>query len=125
MRVPVLPSTPGAFIGASGPDQEELVRMVSEATRREMTRTASRGGIYNSRLEPDMIKESCPLDEKARSLFREKTEELGLSMRACHSVLKVARTIADIEGRSVIGEEAVAEAARYRAYGDGDCFWPF
>jgi magnesium chelatase family protein len=47
-----------------------------------------------------------------------------LSARAGHSILKVARTIADLDGRQEIGESAIEEAIEYRQLGDGDAIWP-
>jgi magnesium chelatase family protein len=57
--------------------------------------------------------------------LEEKTESLGLSARAFHSVLKLARTIADLDGLEDIDEASLEEAITYRFYGDGDAYWPF
>jgi magnesium chelatase family protein len=53
-------------------------------------------------------------DAKARELLRAATAKLLLSARAHHRVLKVARTIADLEPSDAVGESHVAEALRYR-----------
>ncbi|HWR11754.1 MAG TPA: YifB family Mg chelatase-like AAA ATPase [Rectinemataceae bacterium] len=125
MRIPVLIPDAAAMLGAPCHCQADLVFEVEEAARLQLERTAAFGGLYNSRLQPEMVKRFCVLDAGADRLFRSRAEELGFSMRACHSVLKVARTIADLQGSSAIEEHMLAEAAGYREYGDGDSYWPF
>jgi magnesium chelatase family protein len=56
-----------------------------------------------------------PILHGARELLANAAERLGLSARGYHRVLKVARTIADLDEASAIGEDQVAEALRYRA----------
>jgi magnesium chelatase family protein len=55
-----------------------------------------------------------PVEKNARALLQSASERLGLSARGYHRVLKVARTIADIDGDSSILTAHVAEALRYR-----------
>jgi magnesium chelatase family protein len=72
--------------------------------------------IYcNSQLTVPMIKKYCRLDEDSRKLLRSAFERLGLSARAYNKVLKIARTIADIEGYQDIRSENIAEALQYRS----------
>ena len=125
MRIPVMIPDSGDILSSCGHIQPELVRQVAEAVKTQMDRTAFAGGIRNGRLQPDLVKKYCALSGEADRLFRRKIDEAGLSVRACHSVLKIARTIADLEGVSAIGEEVLLEAVGYREYGDGDSYWPF
>ncbi len=115
----------GDMLSSNGHIQPDLVRKVTEAVKTQMDRTAFAGGIRNGRLQPDLVKKYCVLNREASRLFRRKIDEVGLSVRACHSVLKIARTIADLEGASTIGEKILLEAVGYREYGDGDSYWPF
>ena len=48
---------------------------------------------------------------------------MSISSRAVHSVMRVARTIADLAGADGIRQEHVREAIQHRRYGDGDFFW--
>lgn len=57
---------------------------------------------------------NTPIEKSARSLLQSASERLGLSARGYHRVLKVARTIADIDGESAVMTPHVAEALRYR-----------
>ena len=57
------------------------------------------------------------LEPDAEPLLATATEQIGLSARACHRVLRVARTIADLEGRETITSVHLAEAIQYRRRG--------
>ena len=72
-------------------------------------------GILNAALPPELVKKHCKPDEAAARLMREAFESLGLSARGYDRVLRVARTIADLDGAAVIGEDHVAEAIMYRS----------
>jgi magnesium chelatase family protein len=69
----------------------------------------------NSDLGENLIKKFCIVDESGLSLLRAAMERLGLTGRAFHRILKVARTIADLEGAELPRAEHVAEAIQYRS----------
>ncbi|MCK5404718.1 MAG: ATP-binding protein, partial [Desulfobulbaceae bacterium] len=68
----------------------------------------------NSHMRPQDIKKYCALDEKSSNLLEKAMDRLGLSARAYHRILKISRTIADLEGSEAIRSEHVAEAVQYR-----------
>ncbi len=70
---------------------------------------------YNSELSPEDIKKYCYLGEKEKKLLEYSFEKLNLSARSYYKTIKVARTIADMEGVLNIGERHIAEALGYRA----------
>ncbi len=71
--------------------------------------------IYsNSQLKPSMINKFCSIDKDCRVLIKNAFEKLGLSARGYGRVLKVARTIADLEGSRDIEVNHLAEALQYR-----------
>lgn len=71
--------------------------------------------IYaNSHMSARTIKKHCVLDENARVLLETAVEKYGLSPRAYHRILKVSRTIADLDMTDVIGKTHIAEALQYR-----------
>lgn len=125
MRIPVPISSAANALRFAGHSQADLVSSVQKAVKLQMARTKDKGGLFNSRMPPELVRKYCVLEAEANRLFQFKAEELGLSMRACHSVLKIARTIADLKGSAEIDAITVSEAARYREYGDGDSYWPF
>ncbi|HEU4759747.1 MAG TPA: YifB family Mg chelatase-like AAA ATPase [Dehalococcoidia bacterium] len=73
----------------------------------------------NAEMGPVEVREFCQryLDEAAKSLLRMAMDQLALSARAFHRVLKVARTVTDLAGAEVIGAAHVAEALQYRQRG--------
>lgn len=88
---------------------------VIAARERQLERVGSRPRLFaNAHLGPREVTEVCPLDRAGESLLRSAVERLGLSARAYHRVLKLARTIADLEGVDSIASEHVAEAIQYR-----------
>ncbi len=68
----------------------------------------------NGHMPTRVLKKYCTLDDRAGTLLEEATERFGLSPRAYHRILKVSRTIADLEESGHIEESHVAEALRYR-----------
>lgn len=72
--------------------------------------------IYsNSELTPSLIKKYCILDNKCRDIIKNAFDRLGLSARAHNRILKVARTIADMEGNENITPNNLLEAISYRS----------
>ena len=78
------------------------------ATQRE------RAGQPNARLSPRAIKTHCRLDADGSEVLKMATSELGLSARAYDRVLKVARTVADLDGSADIQVHHLGEAIGYR-----------
>jgi magnesium chelatase family protein len=73
-------------------------------------------GIYsNSQMRPRQIKKYCALDSSSRNLLERAITQLGLSARAYHRILKVARTIADLDCDAHIAAHHLLEAIQYRS----------
>ena len=71
--------------------------------------------IYcNAQMKPRHIKKHCPLDAPCKSLLERAINQLGLSARAYHRILKTARTIADLDRESHIAPHHLLEAIQYR-----------
>ena len=68
----------------------------------------------NADMRPAEVRQHCQLDDTGRSLMRSAMNQLNLSARAYHRVLKLARTIADLAGSENIGPAHLAEALQYR-----------
>jgi magnesium chelatase family protein len=63
---------------------------------------------------PAEVREYCRLDDAGKGLLRAAMSQLGMSARAFHRILKLARTIADLEGAAEIKTHHLAEAIQYR-----------
>ena len=89
---------------------------VEEARHQQQIRFADSRFVSNAEMGPVEVREYCQLhlSEAGRSLLRMAMNQLSLSARAFHRVLKVARTIADLGGATVIDAPHVAEALQYR-----------
>jgi magnesium chelatase family protein len=70
--------------------------------------------LLNGYLAPNEIKKYCPVKKEGQELLKMAFERLGLSFRAYHKILKVARTIADLEDKAEIETQHIAEALQYR-----------
>lgn len=69
----------------------------------------------NALITSDKLQEMCPMDDGAVILMKNVFDKLGLSARAYDRILKVARTVADIDGKEVISKQHIAAAAQYRS----------
>lgn len=69
----------------------------------------------NAKMTPRMTRELCVLDEEAKALLKLSFEKLGLSARAYDKILRISRTIADLEGSELICSAHIAQAVQYRS----------
>jgi magnesium chelatase family protein len=72
------------------------------------------GGVNNARLAGSAIEEICRMEKEAETLLRSAYTRFAMSVRSRTKALKVARTIADMDGSEVIGAAHMAEALAYR-----------
>ncbi len=93
----------------------EATAVVRERVAAASARQQVRQGMPNARLAGGEVERLCAPEPAAASLLRGASSRLALSARAVHRVLKVARTIADLEGAPAVGASHVAEALQYRA----------
>jgi magnesium chelatase family protein len=101
--------------GAAEPSSAVRERVV-RARERQRARLAGRAGIYaNAHMRAREIREFCRVGAGSDALLRTAITRLGLSARAYHRILKIARTLADLEGVEEIGTSHVAEAVQYRS----------
>ena len=91
-------------------DEDQLRQDIRSA----LDRQRRRAGKLNRDLTPREVERDCGLEPSVRSYFSKAAERFELSARACHRTLKVARTIADLEGAQDICKPHLAEALGYR-----------
>lgn len=88
---------------------------VNKARKIQQERYCKYGIYSNSELTPTLIDKHCKLDSNCKKLLQNAFEKLGLSARAHSRILKVARTIADLDGTENIETNHLAEAIGYRS----------
>ncbi len=101
--------------GESSADIRKRVNASRAFTDERLKNAGDKPGVLNARMTPEMIRRHCVLDDAASELMREAFEKLGLSARGHDRVLRVARTIADLDGMENINEDHIAEAIMYRS----------
>jgi magnesium chelatase family protein len=112
VNVPAL--APSDLTSDEGGEATTAIRLrVEHARSRQSGRDETRG-ILNARLAPRALRRICALDGSGRRLLEHASERLGLTARAFDRVLRVARTIADLEGSATVATEHVAEALQFR-----------
>jgi hypothetical protein len=98
----------------SGEPSECIRERVERASGRQHARFKDEGFFTNARMDVRHVRKHCRLDGDGQMLLRQAIDSLGLSARAYNKILKVARTIADIEGTDDIKPHHVSEAINYR-----------
>lgn len=93
----------------------EIKERVNRARKIQIERYKEEKIYSNSQLTPKLIEKYCKLNEASRKILQVAFEKLELSARAHGRILKVARTIADLDGKENIEEKHVAEAIQYRS----------
>lgn len=101
---------------------KEIKERVNRARQIQYVRYQKESIISNSELTVKMIEKYCKLNEQSKKILEIAFNKLGLSARAYSKILKVARTIADLDGKENINEKHIAEAIQLRSldkkYGD-------
>lgn len=97
----------------------EIRRRVGRAREIQSRRFARSRIFCNAQMGSRHIRAHCRIDEASRRLLETAIDKLGLSARAFNRVLKIARTIADLQGAAEIGVANVSEAIQYRSLDRG------
>ncbi|MFO0909410.1 MAG: YifB family Mg chelatase-like AAA ATPase [Isosphaeraceae bacterium] len=114
VEVPAVPFTQLSE-APPGPTSADLLAEVLKARARQSDRFGGKAPLVNGRMTPRQIRKFCVLRPEAQSILKAAMEELGLSARAHDKVLRVARTMADLEGSEAIQPHHIAEAVGYRS----------
>jgi magnesium chelatase family protein len=95
---------------------ENIRNRVMAARDKQSERFKNKDQVYcNAQMSSKLIREHCEIDTAGKTLLKKAMEKLGLSARAYDRILKVSRTIADLEGKENIQSYHLAEAIQYRS----------
>jgi magnesium chelatase family protein len=114
-----VPAVPNADLLGPFNGNGEASAQVRERVQAARERQQQRAGAANARLSAKQIEQLCVLDDDNRYLLELAMQRLSLSARAAHRILKVARTIADLDGAEQIGNTHLSEAIQYRCLDRG------
>ena len=103
-----------SYIDSDKNGSKWMREQVLEARERQQMRCRGAAMRENGRLSPGEILKYCPLGLEEQEFLEQASEQAGLSMRGCHRVIRVARTIADLEGKDRIGVEHLGQALFFR-----------
>ena len=95
---------------------EQIRSRVVKARKLQTARYKGYPIFTNSELTPELIKKFCKLDEKSETLLKTAIARFNLSGRAYDRIVKLARTIADLENSENIESSHVAQALQYRSF---------
>jgi magnesium chelatase family protein len=100
---------------ASGEDSETIKGRVNRARELQRLRFNGKRIYCNAQMTPRYLKKYCQIGEDSKALLEQAIDKLGLSARAYTRILKIARTIADLENVEEITAQHIAEAIQYRS----------
>ncbi|MET0082301.1 MAG: ATP-binding protein, partial [Sedimenticola sp.] len=109
-----VPRQPLETIGNRTEKSEETSESVRERVASARDRQLERNGVLNSALQGKTLEACCRIDEKGELLLQRAASQLGLSARAYHRILRLARTIADLKQSDDIDANHIGEAIGYR-----------
>ena len=102
--------------GRKGENSAAIRKRVEKVQKIQEERYKDEKINFNGQLKSSLIDKFCPLTDSASRLLARAFEKIAFSARSYHRILKVARTIADMEGEEMIAGHHIGEALSYRAF---------
>ncbi|MFN3814392.1 MAG: ATP-binding protein, partial [Aquificaceae bacterium] len=99
---------------SKGETSTQMKERIERAVKVQRQRFKERGFFFNSRMGEKDVEEFCILDDRAKELLKKAIDRLNLTGRSYMKLLKVSRTIADLEGEELIRHHHISEALQFR-----------
>jgi magnesium chelatase family protein len=120
IRLPVRPADPHSLINGARRDSASLAAEIREARKR--SEQPCRLGLRNAELDGEVLQQAASLSNDARHELLECGRRHAFSNRALLSVLRIALSIADLDGTGTPYSAAIREAASLRAFGENEFY---
>ena len=104
------------YLNENAEKSADIKNRVKKALKIQQYRTKRSSGYYNSRLTTNEVNKQVIIDDLSLKMLYKAIEKLNLSPRAYYKVLKISRTIADLEGSEVVKNTHITEALQYRIF---------
>ena len=101
-------------------ERSASVKSRVDAARKIQQKRFASGNMCNARMNTEQMRKYCALDEASADLMKQAFDAMGLTARSYDRILKVARTVADLDGSEYIEPRHIAEAIQYRAVNLGN-----
>jgi magnesium chelatase family protein len=101
---------------ADGESSAAIKARVEKARALQRERFSGTGILCNAYMGTGELEQFCALDDKCSALMKSAYDRMGLTVRSYHRILRVARTVADLDGSETIAPRHLAEAIQYRTF---------
>nr|MCR5733132.1 ATP-binding protein [Lachnospiraceae bacterium] len=102
--------------GDANESSADIRERVEAARFRQKKRFGLSGVLFNSQMSPEMIKRYCGLSQREEAFFKQALSNMDISARSCHKILKLSRTIADMNDEDTIKIRALSEAIHLNSH---------
>jgi len=109
-----VPRVPQEILTAPSPENEPTSNQIRQRVEEVQQVQRSRQGSVNSKLNPKQVDEFCALDAESQNLINTAMLKLGISARGYHRILKLARSISDLDKSDQIQQLHLAQAIQLR-----------
>ena len=115
LRLPLELNQSSQYLIKEGEKSKDIRKRVNDSRDIQLQRFKNEKIFSNSQMNPKQIRKYCQLKADSKDILKRAMDKMGLSARAYDRILKVSRTIADLEGSENIEVNHISEAVQYRS----------
>ena len=117
IQLNIVPVSPSEIVGWGGSAQEsssEIAKRVKRARDIQLRRYANENFYTNAQIPPGKLMEYCKIGEREQMFLKRIMSQMGISARGYSRILKISRTIADLDGEDFISLAHISKAVQFR-----------